>query len=303
MKEATQLCLQANPSADGSALVVFDAAKMGLEHLGGEVWVEHWAGPADRFGLFSLEVASPTDQDPVGVVEQAYLSMYAQAKNAGFVQALRIWQFIPAINLGHGDDERYKRFCFGRANALAQLGLAEHGMCAATAIGCHDATFRLFGLFGLSEGHSIENPRQVSAWQYPRDYGPVAPAFARATAVNLNGHDASQGIGLMISGTAAVIGHASAHPGDVVAQTQEAMTNIERIVQEAKTHCSETLPQLGNSTYVRVYLRHAEDWPAVSQAIDQRWPKVKVMGLRGDICREELLVELEAWHPSQGAGV
>lgn len=302
MTQATQLSVDTKNHADQPVLVAFDAAKMGLDDLGGEVLVECWSGPHERFGLFSIEVASPIDQDPALTVEQAYLSLYAQAKKAGFVEAVRIWQFIPAINLGDGDDERYKRFCLGRASALVQLGLSDHSMCAATAIGCHDSTFRLFGLFGLIEGHSIENPRQVSAWQYPRDYGPVAPAFARATAVNLNGHDAAQGIGLMISGTAAVIGHASAHPGNVVAQTEEAMTNVERIVQEAKTHYGETMPDLGASSYVRVYLRHAQDWEAVSQAIYERWPTVKVMGLRGDICREELLIELEAWHPSTGLG-
>lgn len=298
MDQTLKLHVDAQVVAGDSALAVLDAAQMGLERLGGEVSREHWSGPSDHFGVFAIEAADPPEHDPAGLVEQAYLSMYQQARAAGLPQALRIWQFIPAINQGHGDEERYKRFCVGRANALSQLGLSDHQMCAATAIGCQDPTFRLMGLFGQTPGHSIENPRQVSAWQYPRDYGPVAPAFARATVVGLNGRDASNGVGLMVSGTAAVIGHASAHPGDVLAQTAEAMANVERIVQEAKARFGAAVLDLGEASHVRVYLRHAKDWEAVSSLIHQRWPAVKLMGLQGDICREELLVELEAWHPS-----
>lgn len=300
MDQALKLHVYAHALADDSALAVLDAGQMGLACLGGEVSAEHWFGPSEHFGVFAIEVFDPPEHDPAGLVEQAYLSMYQQARAAGLPQALRIWQFIPAINQGHGDQERYRRFCVGRANALSQLGLSDHQMCAATAIGCHDQTFRLMGLFGHTQGQSIENPRQVSAWQYPRDYGPVAPAFARATVVGLNGQDALDGLGLMVSGTAAVIGHASAHPGDVLAQTAEAMANVERIVEEAQTHHGPRMSDLGEASHVRVYLRHAKDWEAVSSLIHQRWPTVKLMGLQGDICREELLVELEAWHPSGG---
>ena len=54
----------------------------------------------------------------------------------------------------------------------------------------------------------VENPRQVSAWRYPRQYGRTPPSFARA--MMLPAQDA-----LAISGTAAVVGHASAHHDDL----------------------------------------------------------------------------------------
>jgi len=279
--------------------MVFEANTMGLSDLGGDVSKEHWCGPADRFGICSVVEHDPVDQDPAAVVEKAYLALFADAKSKGFADALRIWQFIPGINQGQADQERYRRFCVGRARALDALGIAEDKMCGATAIGCLDETFRLFALFGKAPGLGIENPRQVSAWDYPRDYGPVAPAFARATVVALDGVDFSKGSGILVSGTAAVVGHESAHPGDVSAQTEEAITNVELVVEQAqKTHG--TAPRaVGDQTFVRAYLRNAADWSRVSALLKARWPDASIMGVAGDICRKELLVELEAWHPSQ----
>ena len=31
---------------------------------------------------------------------------------------LRLWNYLDAINLGDGDDERYRRFCDGRARGM-----------------------------------------------------------------------------------------------------------------------------------------------------------------------------------------
>lgn len=297
MTQPSMLHVKADASAGADTLASFDAASMGLMDLGGVVHQECWFGPSDQFSFVDIKLDDPIDQDPAPVVEQAYLTLFSQAKEQGFPSALRIWQFIPGINEGSGDQERYRRFCVGRAEALRQLNLADHQMCAATAIGCHDETFRLVGLFGRIAGESIENPRQVSAWQYPREYGPVSPAFARATTVSLNGRDSASGLGLMVSGTAAVVGHASAHPNDVSSQTQEAITNVETVLSEAVPGEKNPQRELGANSHVRAYVRHETDADAVQEIIRRRWPDVQVMMLLGDICRSDLLVEIELWHP------
>jgi chorismate lyase/3-hydroxybenzoate synthase len=38
---------------------------------------------------------------------------------------------------------------------------------------------QVYGLAARHPGTPVENPRQVSAWRYPRQYGPTAPTFAR----------------------------------------------------------------------------------------------------------------------------
>ncbi len=79
---------------------------------------------------------------------------------------------------------------------------------AATSIGRQDddRVLQVYWLAGNEPGRALENPRQMSAFHYPRQYGPSAPTFSRAMQV---------GGGLLISGTASVRGHASHHPQDL----------------------------------------------------------------------------------------
>src|SRR6185312_12015184 len=55
-------------------------------------------------------------------------------------------------------------------------------LSAATAIGHHgpEGLLQVYALCAAQPGQALENPRQVSAWKYPRRYGPTAPSFARA---------------------------------------------------------------------------------------------------------------------------
>ncbi|MBU6416144.1 MAG: pteridine-dependent deoxygenase [Xanthomonadaceae bacterium] len=195
---------------------------------------------------------------------------------------LRVWNYLDTINSGEGDAERYRRFCSARARSMAAHGLVRFP--AATAIG-HRGTPRRLQVYALSasaDGHALENPRQVSAWEYPRQYGPTAPSFARAMLL-------PQG-GLAISGTAAVIGHASHHVEDVTAQLDEAVANLRALLERAALPAFDTLSPL------KVYVRHPEDAATVRAALarhlDASVPRIL---LQGDICRTELLVEIDGW--------
>lgn len=195
---------------------------------------------------------------------------------------LRVWNYLDNINAGEGDAERYRRFCSARARSMAAHGLVRFP--AATAIGHRGPRGRLqvYALSATADGQALENPRQVSAWEYPRQYGPTAPSFARAMLL-------PQG-GLAISGTAAVIGHASHHVGDVAAQVDEAVANLKALLERA------ALPAFDALSPLKVYVRHPEDAEAVGAALarhlDASVPRIL---LQGDICRTELLVEIDGW--------
>lgn len=231
-------------------------------------------------------VAIEVDEAAAGGIEaacaHAYDRLLAHVAARRDLHLLRIWNYLGAINCGDGDDERYRRFCSARAHCMAAHGMSRYP--AATAIGHGGAPGRLqvYALCAAAAGAAIENPRQVSAWAYPREYGPAAPSFARAMCL--------PGGGLAISGTAAVIGHASHHPGDVVAQVTEAVANLRALLDRAG------LPEFDGSSPLKVYVRNRGDADAVRDTLARQLaPSVPRLLLQGDICRRELLVEIDGW--------
>lgn len=265
----------------------------GLELLGGDYDLECWRAPEDQLCAIVLSEPDDPEADAAEAAQTLYSKLIATLGESSFAYPLRLWNYFPAINKGDEDRERYRRFCVGRGRALEAAGLNDARMCAATAIGSEQSVMQLVALVGVSPGISIENPRQVSAWNYPRRYGPRQPAFARATGIDLENGRA----GLLISGTASVIGHATAHSGDALAQTDEAASNLDALLgHSAGVMNRPELARFNGDSLARVYVRHAEDWPSIEQRLRRRWPELRLCALRGDVCRSDLLVEIEAWH-------
>lgn len=280
----------------------------GLEWLGGELKGERWQvhtpvaegitnGIAWRCGggLCFLSAQSSDDgrADVAALTDDLYRRLLKTAQATDHPWLLRIWNYLPDINAGAGDAERYRRFCVGRARALEWMGIQESRLCAGSAIGGEEPVLRLYALTGRLPGHPIENPRQVSAYRYPRSYGPRSPSFTRATA--LSGQDGT--VTLMISGTASVVGHATAHAGDLDGQLQETARNLDALLGEAALALDRPrLARFDTDSLMRIYVRNRRDWPQVKTFVDRTWPQVQSAGLRGDICRGDLLVEIEAVH-------
>ncbi len=234
-----------------------------------------------------LFAAIELDEQPAGGPREAARTAYRSLRT--FLAArreshvLRVWNYLGAINQGEGDAERYRLFCDGRAAGMSDF--FADGFPAATAIGHHADGNRLqvYLLACDRSGTRVENPRQVSAWRYPRQYGPTPPSFARAMV--LPERDA-----LAISGTAAVVGHASAHQDDLHAQLEETLLNLQVLLDTAGID-----PGFDQHAPLKVYLRHPGDADYTRQFLSQRLPGVPVLLLHGDICRRELLVEIDGW--------
>jgi chorismate lyase / 3-hydroxybenzoate synthase len=214
--------------------------------------------------------------------EFAYRTLCGLAAAREERHLLRIWNYLHAINEGEGDSERYRQFCIGRARGLNAHGVRKYP--AATAIG-HRGTpglLQVYALCARRPGEAMENPRQVSAWRYPRQYGPTPPSFARALKLPTGG--------LAISGTAAVVGHASQHGSDVAAQVRETCINLRALLETAGAR------DFDADSPLKVYVRNPEDAPAVetilAECLDASVPRILLLG---DICRRELLVEIDGW--------
>ncbi len=204
----------------------------------------------------------------------------------------RIWNYVPAINEpGPAGLENYRIFCRGRSLAFEQ----HHGrgfnalLPSASAVGSKSAALTVVFAASSVPPRHVENPLQVPAYEYPGDYGPRAPSFARATLVP--GADTT----VFISGTAAIRGHATVAPHDLPRQLTCTLENLREI--SAACGLGPDLDQGGHSTrHFKVYLRHAADQPLVAARLEAQLLRRtdRVSYVQADICRGELLVEIEA---------
>src|SRR5690606_31035143 len=165
---------------------------------------------------------------------------------------------------------------------------------AATAIGrCDDArVVQVYWLAARTPGTPVENPRQVSAYRYPRQYGPQQPSFARAMLP-----PPGSAMPLLLSGTASVVGHATAHVGELLAQLNETFNNFGALVGAARTRQPSLPPHFGPGTRLKVYVRDRDDMATVAEALDRRLGDRVPRGvLHAAICRRELAGEIVGAH-------
>lgn len=239
---------------------------------------------------FSWLQISPAEHGGISAATRwAYEQLTRSLHNGAHSYLLKIWHYLPAINQGEGDDEHYRQFCAGREQALRSLQGAFTPLPAATAIGIPDenAPLVFYWLSADEPGANIENPRQTHAWKYPREYGPASPNFSRGTL--------SEQAGLfLISGTASVVGHNTAHPHDTAAQCGEMLSNLNTLLTSARQRCTH-LPEVKQLRGpLRLYLRCPADWPKLRDHCQTAGlPIDQVIPCHGDICRDDLMVELD----------
>lgn len=221
----------------------------------------------------------------------AYREIFRCLEARGFPHLWRMWNYLPDINRETGGTERYRQFNTARQRAFLEAGRGvEIEVPAACALGVGPCSpLVVYFLAGAAAGTPIENPRQVAAYHYPRQYGPASPTFARAM---LAGR--SHGATLLVSGTSSIVGHRTVHAGDIGAQTRETLANIRALLAEASRHTAgaEFAPE---QLAYKVYLRRERDLSACADELcSALGPAVPIIFVRADVCRAELLVEIEA---------
>ena len=276
-----------------------------LPLLGGDARIERWSTDAPvavgAFGDFSyasdgdylfasLVVPAERCGDVERLTRSSYLHLDHLMRSKGYPYWLRAWNYLVDITTGSGEAERYRRFNAGRYSAVGLSSDVGQNLPAASALGSESGGFVLCCLAGKKPGTQIENPRQISASDYPPRYGLRSPMFARAALVP-NGRGAQ----LLVSGTASIVGHESLHIGDPVAQLEETGRNFEALLGAAlKADACRPLASRARLESLKVYLRNPEDYARLLPRIRTLFAvDAEPLVLRADICRRELLVEIE----------
>ncbi len=226
----------------------------------------------------------------------------------GFNSVFRQWNYVERIfdfdQVENRQRQNYQLFNEVR-NEYYSKYLTDSGFPAATGIGTNlnGVTIECMAVTSDSEVTTvaISNPKQLNSYKYGQDVlkgDPQTnskqnqpPQFERARLMT-NGH----GSRLFISGTASIVGQETIGLNDVEKQTYVTIENIEQLASEGnlRSHYPELAVFPDKYAYVRVYVKNEEDIPAVKVICENHFGAVPMTFVKADICRADLLVEIEA---------
>jgi chorismate lyase/3-hydroxybenzoate synthase len=252
---------------------VAGALTVPLRTLGAGAHVEEWeCGDDLLFGSVVVSEAEPLEEH----ARQAYARLIGDVRAAGYPYFVRMWNYLGGINDHDREAERYQLFCAGRHDAFVAAGYHHDvDLPAASAVGMRGRGLVTYFLAAREPGVQVENPRQVAAYRYPPEYGRKSPSFSRATVWKDR---------VFVSGTSSVRGHATVHAGDVAAQLDETLQNIEAVLAQTGRTTS-------NVISAKTYIRRPDDYDLIAARLDGLLPSN--LYLQADICRADLLLEIE----------
>lgn len=251
------------------------------------------------------------DPNAVGIYDRS-LSAFRRMKalldkaGVGFEQVVRTWLYLGDIVGPEGETQRYKELNRARTdffedihfsvrNAPIDLGRPMYPASTGIGTGSRDILMSCIALTGSHPGLRViplENPQQTAAADYEPVYSLKSPKFARAMAV-VAGTCAT----IFVSGTASILQSTTMWDNDMEGQTWQTIDNIRALISEENL-AAHGLPGLGATlddlAIVRVYVKRQEDYKVAKDVCDVRLGEVPTIFAIADVCRPDLLVEIEA---------
>ena len=219
-----------------------------------------------------------------------------------FSNVFRQWNYIESITGDISGSQRYQIFNDVRSEFYSTSDFSR-GYPAATGIGMITGGAIIDFLAAIhGEVWPVRNPKQVDAHHYSKEVlaenelsanlKKTTPKFERAKAIAFG-----QEILLYVSGTAAIKGEQSFARDDVYRQTLLTIDNIEQLTDLTNLR-AHGIPLSDESqaepVSFKVYIKSPSDVEKVQAAMNLKFGSMKnVLYLIGDICRPELLMEIE----------
>ncbi len=227
-----------------------------------------------------------------------------QMENLSMNNLVRQWNFIGDI-LGMKEGfQNYQVFNEVRSEYYKKYRTIT-GFPAATGVGMkYGGVFLDFCALKSDDSiklKAINNPNQINAYEYGQQVlkgitGTVGsakhpPQFERG--LLLMNKTAST---LFVSGTASIIGQETIGKGDVKEQTLVTIENIRKIADIERIRQLDGKQDMGQVRFslVRVYVKKQEYFKSVKSICNDHFRDSPVIFIEADICRDDLLTEIEA---------
>ena len=298
------------PPCDGAALAI-EAWAVGtngaeIHHLGPDLVTVSYDGL--RWIHATARAGEGEGHTAYDQTREVFTTLREHVSQAGtsFDEVARIWLYQGGITVPEDGTERYRELNrartdffegmeFGRRLVASSNGKVSYP--ASTGIGTQGRGLAAACLAIQTERkdvrlYPLENPLQTPSFDYAQRFSLKSPKFSRAMAIAIGGY-----VTTWISGTASIVDSESLHLGDVEKQTEQTLTNIERLIdaENCERHgLAGGGSILADLAKARVYVKRPEDYERCRAVCERRLGPVPVIYAHADVCRPELLVEIEA---------
>ncbi len=219
-----------------------------------------------------------------------------------FSDIVRQWNYIEDITMLNENTQNYQVFNDVRTKYYEKNQLVAN-YPAATGIGIKTGGI-IMDVHAIKPVHELKrveiaNPAQIDAYKYSQNVlegkpsegfkQKTTPKFARAKAV-INNQQAC----ILVSGTASIEGEITIGLNQVERQTEVTIRNIDRLIkaESIKPHLPNANAQI-KFAQTRVYIKNPHDVAKVRTICEQYFTSGDTIYIESDICRNDLLVEIE----------
>ncbi len=223
----------------------------------------------------------------------------------GFESVIRTWFYLGSITGREGRTQRYKELNRARTDFYRGLQFYPSLLAAASRHSVYPASTGIgasgnglvIGCTALQTQRDdvflvpLENPQQTPAYKYHARYSPQSPKFSRAIALVTPRY-----VTTWVSGTASIVDSESAHVGSIEKQTEQTIDNIEKLIAPDNFRSRAVAgagASLQDMAKLRVYIKRHEDYVKCRAVCERRFGAVPTIYAVADVCRPELLVEIE----------
>ena len=215
-------------------------------------------------------------------------------------QIVRQWNYIGNIVDFENGNQHYQLFNNARTKFYEQDNFV-YGFPAATGISISTKCL-LVSLIAVKPSSEtriipIDNTLQIPAYKYSdsvlvdgkTEHLKSSPKFERAKVLISN-----KQCTIFVSGTAAIRNEKSSHIDNVSLQTIETIANINYLISSGNLKNNGwQVKSEAKLTSIRVYVKNKNDFEIVKLEVEKAWPAIQSIYLEAEVCRPELLVEIE----------
>lgn len=254
------------------------------------------------------EASENTDILKQSTIAFESLESVLKAEDFEFCNIIRQWNYIEEIikNVSHNNavSQHYQIFNDVRSKYYQKSNFI-HGYPAATGIGQAFGGVIIDAIAVQTKDENsiipIKSPLQLDAYSYTNevlaennkmsDFRRTSPKFERAKLIIT-----SECKCIFVSGTAAIKGQTSIPELSVERQTEMTIQNIHSLISNENILKYGLCPaEKASLISIRVYIKKSEDISVVREICNKYFLQLPVIYVVADICRPELLVEIEGF--------